>query len=359
MVNQNGSLTIFSTVKCTLFPDWNYGSRRPTRLFLKGFFLLSITFVLSGCYAKLSENYYLAAHDPDYGFTNYFRIKTEGQAVFSSAKYSVGFYDRNAVERLFGETSIEHEYRSTRIELFGDDNKRAKDISAQLTKVGESLKNIQLEELIRLNAAIAEMLARYEVRLNIGPKKAQYLATALEKAKTCQNEATTILSLADSERQKKLPVVQSKLRMANGLLQAIRIAVDGRVLVRFFDGAGNEIDVSNKTQVIFVASDASRFLEALRQLAEDEAATQDIMLTVLAPRIKEAQILAAQVSAFEQEHAALLTRLDSVLATLSKDSKPDAVQGALQAAAGAVAGSGQRFSTHEEIYKFLKGATTP
>jgi hypothetical protein len=50
----------------------------------------------------------------------------------SSDKFSVCFYDRNTVERLFGETSLEQEYRSTRTELFDKDGKGLADIGKQL-----------------------------------------------------------------------------------------------------------------------------------------------------------------------------------------------------------------------------------
>jgi hypothetical protein len=352
MDTRNGSVKAFSAVKRRLSSRRSYCSLRPSPFFFDIFSVLWVAFVLFGCTATLSEKYYLATHDPDSGLTNYFRITTEGNAFCSSAKYSVGFYDRTAVERLFGETSLEHEYRSTRFELFGADNKRLNDISAQLTKVAEAQAKMGTQDLIRLNAAIAEMIARYKVRLKFVPNKAQHLEAALLDAEAYQKQARAIL---DGESKNELIKAQSDLRMAYGLLQEIRTAVDGRMLVRFFDGAGNEIDVTNKTQVIFVASDASRFLEALRQLAEDEVASQDVMLTVLAPRIKEAQILTAQVSASEQEQAALLTRLDAIIETLQKAD----IQEALKMAAVAVGGTGQRFSTPEDIHKFLKGATAP
>jgi hypothetical protein len=350
---RKGFIKALSAVTRRLTSRRNFCSLQPSPIFFGILSVLWIAIVLSGCTATLSEKYYLATHDPDSGLTNYFRITTEGNAFCSSAKYSVGFYDRTAVERLFGETSLEHEYRSTRFELFGADNKRLNDISAQLTKVAEAQAKMGTQDLIRLNAAIAEMIARYKVRLKFMPNKAQHLETALRDAEKHQEEARKALDKAQPETIK----AQSDLRMAYGLLQEIRTAVDGRMLVRFFDGAGNEIDVTNKTQVIFVASDASRFLEALRQLAEDEVATQDVMLTILGPRIKEAQMLTAQVSASEQEQAALLTRLDAIIETLTL---PQAdIQEALKTAAVAVGGTGQRFSTPDEIHKFLKGATAP
>jgi hypothetical protein len=352
MDTRKGFIKAFSAVTRRLTSRRNFCSLQPSPFFFGIFSVLWIAIVLSGCTATLSEKYYLATHDPDSGLTNYFRITTEGNAFCSSAKYSVGFYDRTAVERLFGETSLEHEYRSTRFELFGADNKRLNDISAQLTKVADAQAKMGIQDLIRLNAAIAEMIARYKVRLKFMPNKAQHLETALREAEIHQKEAIKILDVIPPKEPIK---AQSDLRMAYGLLQEIRIAVDGRMLVRFFDGAGNEIDVTNKTQVIFVASDASRFLEALRQLAEDEVATQDVMLTVLGPRIKEAQMLTAQVSASEQEQAALLTRLDAIIETLPQAD----IQQALKMAAVAVGGTGQRFNTSEEIHKFLKGATAP
>ena len=102
MHTRNGSSKVFSAVKRTLSSTRACGDRRPNSFFFGVFLLLWVTFIIFGCTAKLSESYYLTTHDPDNGFTNYFRVTTDGCAVFSSAKYSVGFYDRNAVERLFG-----------------------------------------------------------------------------------------------------------------------------------------------------------------------------------------------------------------------------------------------------------------
>lgn len=91
-----------------------------------------MTMLLGGCVAALKEQYYLAAHDPDTQSTNYFRITIKGDASLSSVKFSVGFYDRNAVERLFGETALEREFLSTKIDFFDAEGKRLRDVSTQL-----------------------------------------------------------------------------------------------------------------------------------------------------------------------------------------------------------------------------------
>src|SRR5947209_3161913 len=99
---------------CSRFDEWRGGHvrtvkrshRRPILSLL--FYLLWLGGVLlcSGCYSSLHETYYLVAEDPATHVTNFFRIRLDGQTTLSRAKYSVGFYDRDAVEKLFGETSL-------------------------------------------------------------------------------------------------------------------------------------------------------------------------------------------------------------------------------------------------------------
>ncbi len=313
------------------------------------------TLLFGGCVAALKESYYLAAHDPETQSTNYFRITLKGDSSLSSAKFSVGFYDRNAVERLFGETALEREYLATKIELFGQDGKRLRDLAAQLAAANTAEESLRKERLNQANSALSELIGKYRVRLSSKGELLQQYGVALDRASTLQREGEAFLKIGSSD----LIPASARLREAQGYLEAIRVAVDGRVLVRFFDGAGNEIDVTNKTQVIFVASDASRFFEALRQLAESEVASQDMLKIALGPQIKEARRLSARAASSDTEESITQDKLKAIQAELTSATAIDLVKKEILRAASAASGASIEFKTADNIRDFLRGATEP
>lgn len=310
---------------------------------------------LAGCGATLNETYYLATHDPDTRATNYFRVTLAGSAELSSVKFSVGFYDRAAVERLFGETAIEREYRATRVELFGADGQRLRDLSAQLTAIEQQVPALRKEQLDRANSALAELIGRYRVRL-LGYSKNTELLQALDTASRLRTEAEAKIV---SNQVGDLIIASAKLREAQGYLEAIRIVVDSRVLVRFFDGGGNEIDVASKTQVIFVASDASRFLEAIRQLAESEQAQQDVLRIVLGPQIKEARRLSAKATGAGQENTALRQKIVAGLPEIEAATTLPQLQALIRGTANSAAGTSVDLKTGNDIREYLRGLKSP
>ena len=125
-------------------------------------------------------------------------------------------------------------------------------------------------------------------------------------------------------------------------------------MVRFFDGAGNEIDAASKTQVIFVASDASRFLEALRQLAESESASQDMLKIALGPQIKEARRLSARAAASDTEDVIAQDKLKAIQNELPPATDNFSVQSKILRAATAVSGSPIKLDTAVKIRDFLR-----
>lgn len=303
--------------------------------------------LLTGCAASLGETYYLAAYDPDTRGTNYFRVTLSGSSSLSSTKFSVGFYDRAAVEKLFGETAIEREFRATQLSLFGADGKRLQSVADQLAAIEQRIPGLRRDDLDRINGSLAELIGRYRVRLAAGELRTKYYPL-LDSTAALRLEAETLIA------GNNLLVAAAKLREVQGYLEAIRISVDGRVLVRFFDGGGNEIDVASKVQVVFVASDASRFMEALRQLVESDQAQQDVLMVVMGPQIREARRLAAQAAASNQDTDALRTKLQDMLASIDAATVDD-VKGIIGRAALAASDGIAEPKTGSDIRDFVRG----
>jgi hypothetical protein len=314
--------------------------RRPTEHATRSWANVAVFLVLTcaGCSASLDETYYLSAFDPAHDTHNYFRIRVDGGSIFSNAKYSVGFYDRDAVERLFGEQSLEQEYLAAKINVFDDLGKRLNDISAQLTAARAALDTRRRESLVLANASVAGLIGEYQTRLLTRPELRETFAESIARATTAREAGEQALKESVTD-PKALFTAMSKLGEAYAIMQAIRVAADAAILVRFFDGAGNEIDVRTKTQVIFVATDASRFAEAIRQLAEEEAAQQDLIQALLGPRIKEARLLAKRAAADDVVETALGKQMDEILAALPATPSQTEVRDAIDELSLAVGGS--------------------
>jgi hypothetical protein len=303
-----------------------------------------------GCSSTLHETYYLKAYDPQTQAINYFRINLSGVSTFSKTKFSVGFYDRNAVERLFGETAVSQEFLSTQVEVFDKaTGKKLQDISANLQAAKVNTQEFAKERLITINASIADLIGQYETRLATNQKLKEQLQQSIDSAKTLREAGEAALKSGD------LIAAMANLRVAYATMEAIRIAADSKVLVRFFDGAGNEIDVNTKTMVIFVATDVSRFAEAIRQLAESNDSAQDVLRIVLGPKIKEAEALKTKLSASNKDEGALIKLLNDKVTNWPE--KPDAngVKTVICETATAVAGKIGTFQNSKDIREFIKG----
>ncbi len=296
-------------------PTW---AKPPSR-----FLLIALLSCLVGCLlgcgkaAFDSRSYYLA-QDPETGVTNYFRVDIEGSSQSSEIKFSVGFYDRDAIETLFGETALQQEYLGSKVKMFDDDTgKRLHDISENLSLAKRGRLGARKEHLVLAASSVAEMIGRYETRLAATPDQLAIFTKSLERAKTALAAARTSLtavsgndSLDDSA---KLLEASVNIREAQAILEGIRIAVDGNALVRFFDGAGNEIDVSGRCELIFVASDISRFAEAIRQLAESNEATQDVIRVIMGAKIQESEMARRQLATSTRDETALAGALQEYL----------------------------------------------
>jgi hypothetical protein len=312
--------------------------------------------VQTGCFAAINEEYFLAAYDRESGAANYYRIDVDGISAFSASKFSKGFYDRGAVERLFAEHSLEHEYLSQKVDAYGADAKRIQDLSSELNRARTGILSARVDELVNLTGTLSELLGRYEVRLLGQPDAFALYQGSLARARAAISEAEVALrTLPAPPTASQLSLPLSKLQEAQGYLRSVSLAMDGRTLVRFFDGGGNEIDFGSKSIVFFASANSAPFAEAIRQLTDEQSAQQDILMALLGPRIQEARALAQRAGASDAEEAALGTRLDEIAAKVPGASSIAELTQHLRDATSALAGGGRRFQTGGEIESYLRG----
>ncbi len=332
---------------------------------INSFYILLLVLIftsLVGCGASLKETYYLSAYDPATDHTNYFKIQFNGVAYFSKAKFSVGFYDKDAIEQLFSETSLKREYLSTEVDMFDHaTGKRLKDISTLLTTSRTNDLNTRIDRLIHANASTASLIGQFRTRIESRKELSGIYKKSIDMAETTRANAETELSAAinastESEKRGKAAKAAAGLKDAYAALETIRLAIDSKVMVRFFDGAGNPIDVTGKTMVIFVATDISRFAEAIRQLAEAEETTQDIMKVVFGEKIKQAANLKKELEQQRQYETALQERLTTINTALEKETDLTKIQSRiLEAANSAARNKSALFSQSAQIIEFVKG----
>lgn len=319
---------------------------------------------LAGCGATLKETYYLQAHDPATDHSNYFRIKFNGNGYFSKAKFSVGFYDKSAIEQLFSESSLKHAYLSTEVDVFDHaTGKRLKEISTLLNAARTKELEIRLDHLRQANASTARLIGQYRTRVETRKNLSAVYKNNIDKAETTRAGAEAELESAfkaatKADKEAFAAKAEAGLKDAYATMEVIRLAMDSKVLVRFFDGAGNPIDVSGKTMVIFVATDISRFAEAIRQLAEAEQTTQDVMKVVFGERIKQAGMIKNKLALQKKYEESLQERLITINTALQNDARlnEDKIKTAvLEAANSAARKKASLFSNSVQITEFAAG----
>ena len=316
--------------------------------------IICVALSATSCTSKLHETYYLKAHDPTTNSTNYFRIIIDGCSSQNKIKYSIGFYDRIAVEQLFAENKLQREYLSTTIDVFDKETgQRLTDLNSQLQMAAisqeETIKTTHLKQALDSGSAL---LGHYRIRLKQKNDLLVEYKTSLDDAENKIETAKTAL-IKPSVSKSDLTTASTDLKYAHALLEGIRVAVDGELIVRFFNGAGIEMNVSALSMVIFVASDASRFTDAIRQLAEAEEVTQDILAITVGRRMQEAKLLEKRVSFSDQDQAAIEAFIAPTLETIKNTDDRAVISQELLGLATKVAG--RKINTAEELKGFVAG----
>lgn len=301
----------------------------------------------SGCVATLSEKYYLLATDPKTGVSNYYRVQLSGQIYASQAKYSVGLYDRAAVQQLFGESALQREFLATRLNAFAETDKEIAELGAVLEKLEANLANVRKGQIQVAYAAASGALESMRIAISLDGDLSSEFQTALTRADGLRGPIEAHL------KQDELTEAMADLRQLQVIVTAIRQSVNSEVLVRFFDGDGNERDVSNKSEVVFVATDVSRFTEALRQLAESKEASENILRIVMRDDIERAAELSDTLARDQAQAAAVGTYLSRI--PLAEDADLETAKGVIGRAAAAIGGSTRPLATADAIEAFADG----
>lgn len=277
--------------------------------------VFSAALLVSGCASSLKDEYFVKAYDPTSGATNFFRVRIHGATTGSKTTLSAGFFDRAAVERLFGENMLAREHLGTDIKVFDEEGNHLDDLTASLAAAETAAHAAAVRELRRVAATLSERVAQMQTQLAVGGTDNPFLPR-LNDASVAISEAETVLQAA-TVSEGELSVARNRLGTAMATVRAIRIAVDGDVIVRFLDGAGNEVDVSNQVQLIFVSTDAGRFTQALRDFVAAERTRQELMQVVLAPKIQEAERIRLDLEASNGTTSATLAQLAVVNEAMS------------------------------------------
>lgn len=284
--------------------------------------ILLMLISISGCSAVFKESYFLSAYDPNTKSRNYYKIDLKGDSFLSSTKFSVGFYDKAAIERLFGEFTVKDEYYAEKIkyidpssgynisdisQLLKDAN-RETDIRIKSDKINQSIDSVNYlfgniksyllckNELQKFSPILceSELILR-----NASDKLSETIGQSTDKKKDLLNQASALVQKAFAQ------------------LNYLKMEIDPNTVVNFFDGAGNQIDVSNKTMVIFVASDINRFSSAIRELSEADNTTNDVMKVVFGEKIMRLNKANNDISRQSKYLLSLSNRLDAVNVSLS------------------------------------------
>lgn len=290
-------------------------------------FIVFLLVFLGGCsYASFQETQYMMAHNPETGTTNYFRIKLVGHSTNSSVKYSMGYYDKEAVDRLFGEAQLEHEYRSTRLNFYdAKGNRSLTELNKSLSAATTARDEIRHQHGLNGLGAVNELIGIYATRLATNPNLSQLYKAPLDSARAHVQIAGQRLTKGTDIPINEIDSGILHLRRARGWMLALRSAIDGNTIVRFLDGSGNEIDVNQRREVIFVATDISKYSTALRNLTEGEQFQRDLMNIVMGDNIKDARRSTAEHERQEKWRTAAIDRLQTTMNSLNENIPADLV----------------------------------
>jgi hypothetical protein len=307
------------------------------------------------------------AYNPETDVSNYYRVTISGSIYGSQAKYSSGQYNRDAVNQLFGEGELERQYLVSHLKvLSADTDEKLKELKSTLEKAESIQNDIRKEHLHQSYATAAGLIERYRIALDQQLELKTRFEPSMARAVSLRTSASTHLKNNDFTE------AAAAIREIQVIINAIRIALDGKTIVRFFDGDGQEIDVTNKKEVIFVATDTERFTQALLQLTEAKDAEKNIAQIILGEEIQKSAQLKQQSKANSALDTVKFQRVTDILKPVSeipadKSAKAPAAQTAdrqkeandlkevILEAATTLSGNSTKFGSPSEIRAFASG----
>jgi hypothetical protein len=258
----------------------------------------------------LDQTHYLVAYDPLTDTENYFKITYDGNTFLSSSKFSIGEYDRESVNRLFSEAGIEFEYLSTKIDKYDQAGARVRDLSSQLSNVSTAQDNEKKKHLSRLSNTLSKELGELNSLISLTPPNKK------NDVKPLIEQAEKLLVSGRLAIEKDLGEAGADLHRALGLISTTYSVLAGENRLIHIDPAGNIVDVKNKSLLVFVATDTSRFTDAISNLAESQEATNDLISTLMGPKLNEQNYVSNKKRESDIIYQAIINNLQSQIATL-------------------------------------------
>lgn len=263
-------------------------------LLIRPLLAAAVSVAAMGC-ATFSEKYYFRANSAEAENPLYYRVGIRGSTCFSKSRYSAGFFDKRAVDDLFGEVAMERALERSQAEL--------------------AKEQAQREELGRKKDKIAGITVRRDAaeKAYLGlVQAAPQDADAIAKARAHVVEANQDLKTAEEE-------------LATGLAKI------GGVSEQVLDPTGKAIDLQDKRFVLFMNSNSDALARALQKIAEEEIVVQS-MVAIANQDIQQ------DLAAAARERQAVLTisrdvaaKAEAALATVAGTAWSDAAVGSVQA----------------------------
>ncbi len=200
---------------------------------------LMIAAITSTACSGFSERYYVRSHEGTHVKPIYYRVTIRGSAIFSTSRYSSGFFDRAAVEQLFGERQLElaRQRGDLMIDLAAAERDRVASANVLVART---------KKLFETIATRAEAAASSE-----SPQVMDQLNAMLDAAKTNWQAA-------ESARE-----------------QLIMAVLERRSSI--FDSAGRPVDTENQKFVIFMTANNQALADAISSIVEEQANTENLV----------------------------------------------------------------------------------
>lgn len=284
------------------------------RIIKLGCIILFASLLISSCASSFNSTHYIEAYDRKHKHSNFYKVDMTGTINFSSAKFSSGLYDRYSTNKLFGEMAIEREYLAQKIARYDQDGNAITDLAARLTAATTAGKQYQTHHLEQLGNSIAEEIGKMEVLLELQDNKGGNKLTLLKQAEA---KLTTGKKELTKTTGSNSVLAAIDFRQALGILSALRVAMGTENTVMFFDPDGNELDVVNKSFLVFVSTDSSAFTNAISTIANNTDNTRNLINTLLAPKLVQQERLNKEIEGSNQDNKVIVKLLNEKIQNIT------------------------------------------
>jgi hypothetical protein len=197
---------------------------------------LLFSILLSGCVTSFGEEHYYQLKDSQSGkVTNYFRLKVNGYAALSSARYVSGYYDERAVDMFFNELKIQPTSSSTSINKVLVDNQINPGSTSKITPLSPSNANGALVMILSTNASsvtntigqfaegqvVAEAVSNLANRDLLAADNRRNQTLVISANATASEIEQLMALLPDSENAEQSKTEDALLRVLNAIARGV------------------------------------------------------------------------------------------------------------------------------------------